>query len=56
MSQGDERGYGGSEPGGRTDDAYSTLGGTRQTRTRLPGGGDDGDGHGRLLLPGTPAR
>lgn len=43
MSQGDERGY---EPGGRTDDAYSTLGGTRQTRTRLPGG-DEGDGYGR---------
>ncbi|WP_371612635.1 hypothetical protein [Streptomyces clavifer] len=45
MSQGDERGYG-SEPGGRTEDAYSTLGGTRQTRTRLPGG-DEGDGYGR---------
>ncbi|MFD4033383.1 hypothetical protein ACFWVP_23460 [Streptomyces sp. NPDC058637] len=45
MSQDDERGYG-SEPGGRTDDAYSTLGGTRQTRTRLPGG-DEGDGYGR---------
>ncbi|MET9590509.1 hypothetical protein ABZY45_06000 [Streptomyces sp. NPDC006516] len=47
MSQGDERGYGGNDAGGRTDDAYSTLGGTRQTRTRLPGGGDDGDGYGR---------
>ncbi|MFC9948271.1 hypothetical protein [Streptomyces pratensis] len=47
MSQGDERGYGGNEPGGRTEDAYSTLGGTRQTRTRLPGGIDDGDGYGR---------
>ncbi|MFF5900733.1 hypothetical protein ACFY8O_33085 [Streptomyces argenteolus] len=47
MSQGDERGYGGNEPGGRTEDAYSTLGGTRQTRTRLPGGGEDGDGYGR---------
>ncbi|WP_405811353.1 hypothetical protein OG524_19785 [Streptomyces sp. NBC_01520] len=45
MSQDDERGYG-SEPGGRTDDAYSTLGGTRQTRTRLPDG-DEGDGYGR---------
>ncbi|MFE8010196.1 hypothetical protein [Streptomyces sp. NPDC057418] len=45
MSQGDERGYG-SDPGGRTEDAYSTLGGTRQTRTRLPGG-DEGDGYGR---------
>ncbi|MFH8760633.1 hypothetical protein [Streptomyces atroolivaceus] len=47
MSQGDERGYGGNEPGGRADDAYSTLGGTRQTRTRLPGGAEDGDGYGR---------
>ncbi|WP_205017996.1 hypothetical protein [Streptomyces sp. HB132] len=47
MSQGDERGYGGNEPGDRSDDAYSTLGGTRQTRTRLPGGGDDVDGYGR---------
>ncbi|MHC3464536.1 hypothetical protein [Streptomyces flavovirens] len=45
MSQGDERGYG-SEPGGRTEDPYSTVGGTRQTRTRLPGG-DDTDGYGR---------
>ncbi|MFG2588112.1 hypothetical protein [Streptomyces sp. NPDC048438] len=46
MSQGDERGYGGHEPGGHPDDAYSTLGGTRQTRTRLPDG-DEGDGYGR---------
>ncbi|KPC79639.1 MULTISPECIES: hypothetical protein [Streptomyces] len=46
MSQGDERGYGGNEAGSRSEDAYSTLGGTRQTRTRLPGG-DDGDGYGR---------
>ncbi|MFI2777758.1 hypothetical protein [Streptomyces sp. ALB3] len=46
MSQGDERGYG-SDPGARPDDVYSTLGGTRQTRTRLPGGADDGDGYGR---------
>lgn len=45
MSQGDEHGYGG-EPGGRAEDPYSTLGGTRQTRTRLPGG-DSGDGQGR---------
>jgi hypothetical protein len=36
MSLGDERGYGG-EPGGRTDEGF---GGTGQTRTRLPGGGD----------------
>ena len=46
MSQGDERGYGGHEPGAHPDDAYSTLGGTRQTRTRLPDG-DEGDGYGR---------
>ncbi|WP_424920563.1 hypothetical protein [Streptomyces sp. wa13] len=46
MSQGDERGYGGHEPGNRNDDAYSTLGGTRQTRTRLPGG-EEGDGYAR---------
>jgi hypothetical protein len=36
MSLGDEHGYGG-EPGGRTDESF---GGTGQTRTRLPGGGD----------------
>ncbi|MDQ0942424.1 hypothetical protein [Streptomyces sp. V1I1] len=36
MSLGDEHGYGG-EPGGRTDEGF---GGTGQTRTRLPGGGD----------------
>ncbi|MFG2922048.1 hypothetical protein ACGFYA_11030 [Streptomyces sp. NPDC048305] len=47
MSMGDERGYGTDEPGGRSEDAYSTLGGTRQTRTRMPGGGDDGDPYGR---------
>ncbi|MFD9758197.1 hypothetical protein ACFWZA_21425 [[Kitasatospora] papulosa] len=46
MSQGDERGYGGHEPGNRNDDAYSTLGGTRQTRTRLPGA-DEGEGYTR---------
>ncbi|NUK38726.1 hypothetical protein HRW12_34390, partial [Streptomyces lunaelactis] len=36
MSLGDEHGYGG-EPGGRTDEGF---GGSGQTRTRLPGGGD----------------
>ncbi|WP_069171458.1 hypothetical protein [Streptomyces griseus] len=51
MSQGDERGYG-DEPGGRTEDAYSTLGGTRQTRTRLPGG-DDSDGYNRRPTRGS---
>ncbi|MGP3638646.1 hypothetical protein ACTU45_36115, partial [Streptomyces sp. 24-1644] len=44
MSQGDDHGYGG-DSGGRSDDPYSTLGGTRQTRTRLPDG--DGGDHGR---------
>ncbi|WP_329156764.1 hypothetical protein OHA63_16525 [Streptomyces anulatus] len=38
MSPGDEHDYRGKEQGGRTDDPYSTLGGTRQTRTRLPDG------------------
>lgn len=38
MSQGDEH---------DAEDPYSTLGGTRQTRTRLPGGDGGGDGHGR---------
>ncbi|MFJ8887965.1 hypothetical protein ACIRJR_31805 [Streptomyces sp. NPDC102402] len=46
MSQGDERGYGGNEPAGHTDDPYSTLGGTRQTRTRMHRSGDE-DGYGR---------
>ncbi|MFJ9677710.1 hypothetical protein ACIRP2_06615 [Streptomyces sp. NPDC101194] len=50
MSPGDERGYG-SGPG-RTDDGYSTIGGTRQTRTRLPDG-EGGDGYG---TPRRPAR
>ncbi|MFJ9057066.1 hypothetical protein [Streptomyces sp. NPDC102409] len=44
MSQGDERGYGGNEPGSHPDDAYSTLGGTRQTRTRMH---RSDDGYGR---------
>ncbi|MEU1087155.1 hypothetical protein ABZ401_10005 [Streptomyces sp. NPDC005892] len=42
----DEQGYGNRDSGGRGDDAYSTLGGTRQTRTRLPEG-DPGAPHGR---------
>ena len=49
MSQGDERGYGGTSRAA-TDDAYSTLGGTRQTRTRLPGGDER-----RLRPPARPA-
>ncbi|MFI9629069.1 hypothetical protein [Streptomyces sp. NPDC052042] len=44
MSSGDERGYGGQ---GRSADPYSTIGGTRQTRTRLPDGEGDGYGGGR---------
>ncbi|MFI7238859.1 hypothetical protein [Streptomyces cyaneofuscatus] len=46
MSPGDEHDYRGMEQGGRTDDPYSTLGGTRQTRTRLPDG-DAGHPHAR---------
>ncbi|PVC95436.1 hypothetical protein [Streptomyces sp. CS014] len=38
MSPGDEHDYRGKDQGGRADDPYSTLGGTRQTRTRLPDG------------------
>ncbi|MFI5749882.1 hypothetical protein ACIBBE_29030 [Streptomyces sp. NPDC051644] len=48
MSLGDENGYGSGS--GRTDDGYSTIGGTRQTRTRLPDG-EGGDG-----TPRRPAR
>lgn len=46
MSPGDEHDYRGMDQGGRTDDPYSTLGGTRQTRTRLPDG-DAGHPHAR---------
>ncbi|MFE2294331.1 hypothetical protein [Streptomyces sp. NPDC059452] len=46
MSPGDEHDYRGVDQGGRTDDPYSTLGGTRQTRTRLPDG-DPGHPHAR---------
>ncbi|MFD3792636.1 hypothetical protein [Streptomyces cyaneofuscatus] len=46
MSPGDEHDYRGKDQGGRADDAYSTLGGTRQTRTRLPDG-DAGHPHAR---------
>ncbi|MFE3381851.1 hypothetical protein [Streptomyces anulatus] len=46
MSPGDEHDYRGKEQGGRADDPYSTLGGTRQTRTRLPDG-DPGHPHAR---------
>ncbi|MFF3991691.1 hypothetical protein ACFYX8_00055 [Streptomyces cyaneofuscatus] len=46
MSSGDEHDYRGMDQGGRADDPYSTLGGTRQTRTRLPDG-DAGHPHTR---------
>ncbi|WP_371624432.1 hypothetical protein OG245_17380 [Streptomyces sp. NBC_01116] len=46
MSPGDEHDYRGKDQGGRPDDPYSTLGGTRQTRTRLPDG-DAGLPHAR---------
>lgn len=49
MSLGDEDGYG--NDAGRSSDAYSTIGGTRQTRTRLPDG-PSGDAYG----PRRPAR
>lgn len=49
MSLGDEDSYGNDS--GRSSDGYSTLGGTRQTRTRLPDG-QAGDGYG----PRRPAR
>uniref|UniRef100_A0AAU2V5S3 Integral membrane protein n=1 Tax=Streptomyces sp. NBC_00003 TaxID=2903608 RepID=A0AAU2V5S3_9ACTN len=40
MSFDDEPGHGGGDPG-HGDDRFSTLGGTRQTRTRLPAGTGD---------------
>ncbi|MFJ6611521.1 hypothetical protein ACIQPT_14745 [Streptomyces sp. NPDC091289] len=46
MSPGDEHDYRGKDQGSRPDDPYSTLGGTRQTRTRLPDG-DPGHPHAR---------
>ncbi|AGK78804.1 Putative integral membrane protein [Streptomyces microflavus DSM 40593] len=46
MSPGDEHDYRGKDQGGRADGPYSTLGGTRQTRTRLPDG-DAGHPHAR---------
>lgn len=49
MSLGDD-GYGGDSRSGRTDDGYSTLGGTRQTRTRFADG-TGGDGYGGSRRP-----
>ncbi|MFB7919041.1 hypothetical protein [Streptomyces sp. NPDC056061] len=51
MSPDDERGYGGP---GRTDDPYSTIGGTRQTRTRLPD--SEGEGYGTARRPARASR
>ncbi|MEV0784896.1 hypothetical protein AB0I52_18365 [Streptomyces sp. NPDC050423] len=48
MSPGDDDGYGNDS--GRSNDGYSTLGGTRQTRTRLPDG-QGGDGYGLRRPP-----
>lgn len=53
MSLGDENDYGTGS--GRTDDGYSTIGGTRQTRTRFPDG-EGGDGYTTpAARPATPA-
>lgn len=48
MSPGDEHDYRGKDQGSRPDDPYSTLGGTRQTRTRLP---DSDPGHPHARRP-----
>ncbi|MDF6043353.1 hypothetical protein LRD69_14595 [Streptomyces sp. JH14] len=54
MSHGDGHGYGSDSGSSRTDDGYSTLGGTRQTRTRFPEGG--GDGYGSTRRPARSSR
>ncbi|MET7633799.1 hypothetical protein ABZV15_34625 [Streptomyces sp. NPDC005246] len=54
MSLGDD-GYGGDSRSGRTDDGYSTLGGTRQTRTRFADG-TGGDGYGGSRRPARRSR
>ncbi|WP_369020515.1 hypothetical protein ABZ326_15560 [Streptomyces californicus] len=53
MSPGDEHDYRPTDRGGRTDDPYSTLGGTRQTRTRLP---DSEAGHPQARRPARNSR
>ncbi|MEU5137854.1 hypothetical protein [Streptomyces californicus] len=53
MSPGDEHDYRPTDRGGRTDDPYSTLGGTRQTRTRLP---DSDAGHPQARRPARNSR
>ncbi|MET9473514.1 hypothetical protein [Streptomyces sp. NPDC002922] len=54
MSLGDD-GYGSDSRSGRTDDGYSTLGGTRQTRTRFADG-TGGDGYGASRRPARSSR
>ncbi|MER5687328.1 hypothetical protein [Streptomyces sp. NPDC002205] len=54
MSLGDD-GYGSDSRSGRTDDGYSTLGGTRQTRTRFADG-TGGDGFGGSRRPARSSR
>ncbi|MEE1747922.1 hypothetical protein [Streptomyces sp. JV184] len=53
MSLGDDNSYGNDS--GRTDDGYSTIGGTRQTRTRLPDG-EGGDSYGTSRRPARKSR
>ncbi|MFH8438970.1 hypothetical protein ACH4A3_27590 [Streptomyces sp. NPDC018007] len=53
MSPGDEHDYRSADRGGRSDDPYSTLGGTRQTRTRLP---DSNAGHPQARRPARASR
>ncbi|MFI8198968.1 hypothetical protein ACIF6K_20900 [Streptomyces sp. NPDC085942] len=53
MSPGDEHDYRSADRGGRSDDPYSTLGGTRQTRTRLP---DSDAGHPQARRPARASR
>ncbi|WP_392671825.1 hypothetical protein [Streptomyces sp. LN785] len=55
MSHGDDHGYGSDSGSGRTDDGYSTLGGTRQTRTRFPDG-SGGDSYGGSRRPARGSR
>ncbi|MET8325005.1 hypothetical protein [Streptomyces sp. NPDC005181] len=55
MSLGDDHGYGNDSRSGRTDDGYSTLGGTRQTRTRFADGAG-GDGFGGSRRPARSSR
>ncbi|MEW2488968.1 hypothetical protein [Streptomyces sp. NPDC048411] len=55
MSAGNDHGYGSDSGSGRTDDGYSTIGGTRQTRTRFPDG-EGGDGYGGSRRPARSSR